>query len=161
MPTITLVTPIRSSITTCFDLSRSIDLHQVSTSQTNERAIGGRITGLINGGEWVTWEATHFGIKQKLTSKITGYNRPFNFRDEQLKGAFRYFVHDHTFEERDGMVMMKDVFTFRSPFGYVGKLVDKVILTRYLRKFLTGRNLIIKEYAETDKWKLVLPGNTL
>ena len=42
MPAIELETKINSDIETCFDLSRSIDLHQISTAGTNERAISGR-----------------------------------------------------------------------------------------------------------------------
>ena len=62
MPTIELETQIKSDLETCFDLSGSIDLHQISTAKTNERAIDGRTMGLINLNEFVTWEATHFGI---------------------------------------------------------------------------------------------------
>ena len=51
---------------------------------------------------------------------------------------------------------MTDVFKFQSPLGFIGKFVDKFVLTSYLRKLLTERNNIIKEYAETTKWKLVL-----
>ena len=77
MPKIELTTEIYSSITICFDLSRSIDLHKISTAKTNEEAIAGTTSGLINLGEYVTWKATHFGIKQKLTSKITAFESPF------------------------------------------------------------------------------------
>ncbi|MEO6329639.1 MAG: SRPBCC family protein [Ginsengibacter sp.] len=156
MPTIELKTQIKADIETCFDLSRSIDLHQISTAKTNEKAIGGRMNGLITLGEFVTWQATHFGITQKLTSKITAFNKPFYFRDEQLKGAFKFIIHDHNFETQDGMVIMKDTFKFQSPFGYVGKLFDKIVLTNYLTKLLVHRNNIIKEFAETAKWKTLL-----
>ena len=40
MPTITLVTKINAPIERCFDLARSIDLHQHTSSKTNEKAIG-------------------------------------------------------------------------------------------------------------------------
>jgi len=63
MPTIKLETKIKSGINICFDLSRSIDLHQISTVKTNEKAIDGRTKGLIDLNEFVTWRATHFGIK--------------------------------------------------------------------------------------------------
>ena len=41
MPKIELTTEIQSTIEICFDLSRSIDLHNISTQQTNEQAIAG------------------------------------------------------------------------------------------------------------------------
>ena len=158
MPTINLTIEIHSNIETCFDLARSIDFHQLSTSKTNKKAISGRTSGLINLGEHVTWQATHFGIRQKLTSKITAYERPFHFRDEQVKGAFKFIVHDHYFVQSDGKVIMKDVFSFESPFGFFGKVFDKLVLTKYLTKFLVERNDLIKEYAETAKWKTVILG---
>lgn len=73
MPIIKISLFIKAPIQVCFDLSRSIDLHMESTSHTNERAIKGRTSGLIELGETVTWEATHFGIRQQLTSIITEF----------------------------------------------------------------------------------------
>jgi ligand-binding SRPBCC domain-containing protein len=156
MPLITLVTEINAPIAICFDLSRSIDLHKISTAKTNEEAIDGTTKGLIKLNEFVTWQATHFGIKQKLTSKITAFNSPIYFRDEQIKGIFKSIYHEHKFEVVDGKVIMTDLFKFESPFGIFGQLFNKLILTRYLTKLLVERNNIIKEFAETEKWKLLL-----
>ena len=156
MAVIELQTRIISNIETCFDLSRSIDLHQISTAKTNEKAVDGKTEGLISLGEFVTWQARHFGITQKLTSKITSFNRPFHFRDEQIKGAFRYIIHDHDFETDYKMVVMKDTFQFQSPFGFIGRLFDEIILTNYLKRLLITRNKIIKDYAESEKWRFVL-----
>ena len=156
MPAIYLETQIKSTIEVCFDLSRNIDFHQISTAETNEKAIAGRTKGLIEAGEFVTWQAKHFGITQKLTSKITAFNKPFYFRDEQQKGAFKYIIHDHYFESHNEYVLMKDIFNFQSPFGLIGNLVDKIVLTNYLRNILLKRNMVIKKYAETEKWKSFL-----
>lgn len=156
METIHLETIIDADIKICFDLSRSIDLHQISTAKTNEKAIAGITSGLVNVNDYVTWEAVHFGIKQQLTSKISKVEPYIHFRDEQLKGAFKYFVHDHYFKEQNGKVIMTDRFEFSSPFGIMGKLFDKLILKNYMKLFLLERSRVIKEFAETDKWKKVL-----
>ena len=95
MPTINLTTEINAPIEICFDLSRSIDLHKHSMEHTKEEAIAGRTSGLIEDGEFVTWQAKHFGITQYLTSKISNFRRPYIFRDEQTKGIFDFFRHDH------------------------------------------------------------------
>ena len=158
MPKIELTTEIHSTLEICFDLSRSIDLHKISTEQTNETAIAGTTSGLINLNEFVTWQATHFGIRQKLTSKITAFDRPTYFKDEQHKGVFKSFYHEHKFKQLGDKVIMKDIFHFKSPFGIFGKLFNKLVLTNYLRKLLIERNKVIKEFAETDKWKSVLNG---
>jgi ligand-binding SRPBCC domain-containing protein len=158
MPEIIIETRIKSSIEICFDLSRSIDLHKISTAETNEKAIGGITNGLINLNEFVTWQATHFGIKQKLTSKITKFESPNHFRDEQQKGIFKFLIHDHYFESQNGITIMKDIFNFQSSFGFLGIIFDKYVLTKYLTKLLIQRNKIIKEFAETQKWKTILNG---
>ena len=156
MPVIKLETKIHSKIDICFDLSCSINFHQLTTSTTKEKAISGVTTGLVKLNDIVTWEAIHFGIKQQLTSKISKFNKPFYFRDEQVSGAFKNFKHDHFFEQQDDFILMKDVFKFQSPFGIIGKLFNKLILIKYMTQFLSERNKMIKEYAETEKWKTVL-----
>lgn len=156
MPIIELTTYIKSNIEICFDLATSIDLHKISTIQTKEEAIAGTTKGLIKLNEFVTWQATHFGIKQKLTSKITAYERPYHFRDEQIKGIFKSIKHDHFFEQNGDEIIMKDIFEFESPGGILGRLFNKLILTKYLTKFLNDRNNLIKDFAETEKYKMIL-----
>ena len=156
MPVIELKTKVNSTPEICFDLSASIELHQLSTSKTKEKAIAGTTKGIIKLNETVTWQATHFGVNQKLTSVISKYNRPYHFRDEQVKGAFRCFKHDHYFEKTGDGVIMTDRFEYESPFGILGKVFNKLVLTSYLEKFLLERNRIIKEFAETEKWKTIL-----
>lgn len=156
MPTILLTTEINAPIETCFDLSRSIDLHAYSMEHTKESAVAGKRNGLIELNETVTWQAKHFGITQFLTSKITNYNKPFIFTDEQTKGIFNSFKHDHIFESKDGKTIMKDVFDYQSPLGLLGKIADFLFLKRYMKNLLITRNKIIKDYAESDKWTSIL-----
>ena len=156
MPIITLETQVKASINVCFDLSRSLDLHQISTADTKEKAIDGVTTGLIQLNETVTWQAVHFGITQQLTSKITAFNPPCHFRDEQVKGAFKYFTHDHYFERQNDVVIMKDIFEFESPLGSLGKLANWLMLTQYMTNLLQKRNAIIKIYAENGGWQKIL-----
>ena len=156
MPTIILHTQINAPATRCFDLSRSIDLHKISTSHTGEEAIDGVTSGLICINQFVTWRATHFGITQTLTTKITEFSYPTFFVDEQIKGAFKRFRHEHSFEEIENGTLMTDRFDYESPFGPLGRLVDLLVLKRYMTRLLIKRNGTIKEFAESDKWKAVL-----
>jgi ligand-binding SRPBCC domain-containing protein len=154
MPLIELTTIINAPIDRCFDLARSIDLHKHSMEGTNEEAVGGVTSGLIGAGEQVTWRATHFGITQRLTSKITLFDRPNHFRDEMIEGIFKMIQHDHWFESRgDNITVMKDQFRFESPGWILGKLFNKVILEKYLRDLLDKRNNIVKQAAESRNWK--------
>ena len=156
MPVIYLTTEIKADIELVFDLSRSIDLHKISTQQTNEEAIAGKTKGLIELNESVTWRARHFGIYQNLTSKITEYSRPYYFADEMVKGAFKRFKHEHRFERVGNGTLMSDVFFYTSPFGFLGRLADKVFLKKYMFSLLEKRNKTVKAFAESDEWKKVM-----
>lgn len=153
MPIIKLETTINAPIERVFDLARCIDLHEKTMSKHNEKAIGGVTEGLINLGESVTWEATHFGSRQKLTSKITEYNRPHHFQDIMLKGAFKSFTHDHFFEKSKDETIMRDVFEYSSPLWFLGKIADALFLGKYMEKMLEERNDLIKNVAESEDWK--------
>lgn len=148
MPVIYLETFISADPATVFDISRDIDLHQVSTSHTKEKVIAGRMSGLIELGESVTWRAKHFGFYQELTSKITVFNYPKTFTDEMISGAFKSFEHMHKFHEAGEGTTMIDVFSYISPLGIFGKIADHLFLRRYMERLLVKRNLVIKAYAE-------------
>ena len=151
--TIYLETIIHAPVERCFDLSRSIDLHLASTNGSNERAVAGRLKGLILEGETVTWEATHFFVRQLLTTKITSMQRPFRFYDVMQQGAFKSMEHEHLFHFHNGSTTMNDVFIYETPFGVLGQLFDKLVLRRYMTALLTQRNQAIKRAAESDRWK--------
>jgi len=148
MPVIQLVTRIHAPISLCFDLARDIELHIKSTKGTDERAIAGVTSGLIGVGEEVTWEATHFGVRQQLTSRIIAFDSPNHFRDSQVSGPFRRFDHDHFFHSESTGTVMRDVFDFESPFGWLGRAIDLCILRGYMKKLLEHRAEVIKATAE-------------
>lgn len=156
MPIITIHTIIQAPVERVFDLSRSIDLHTTSTQRTAEKAIAGRTSGLIAAGEQVTWQAKHLGKVRQHTSLITAMQVPQFFEDKMIKGDFKYFRHQHHFQPQLGGTLMIDILEFSSPYGWLGTLVDVVFMRLYLTRFLQERNVVIKEYAETDQWKSLL-----
>ncbi|MFZ1453735.1 MAG: SRPBCC family protein [Ferruginibacter sp.] len=156
MPRIHLTTFIAAPVQRVFDLSRSINLHQISTASTNEKAIDGVMTGLINKDETVTWQAKHLFKTRLFTAKITEMQRPDFFIDEMIKGDFKSFYHEHHFKAATNGTIMIDLLNFETPYGSFGKIVNTVFLRSYLEKFLIKRNGVIKEYAETQKWKAIL-----
>jgi ligand-binding SRPBCC domain-containing protein len=150
MTVIKLETEINAPVGHCFDLARNIDLHQLTTKKTGERAIAGKTSGLIEPGETVTWEAVHFGIRQQLTVTITTMKYPTYFCDEMVKGAFKSMRHQHFFEQVDSnRTVMRDEFMYETPFGIFGAIFNKLVLTNYMTRFLVERNRILKEVAES------------
>ena len=156
MAIIYLTSLINAPLERVFDLSRSIDLHIISTPRSKEKAVAGVMKGLIGPGQTVTWQAFHLFKERNFTSKITAFQRPYYFRDEMQQGDFKKFLHDHFFKKLAGKTEMTDRIIIESPYGMVGKIVTRLFLKNYITKFLKERNEVIKEYAETDKWKMIL-----
>ena len=156
MPTIHLTTFIAAPVERVFDLSRSIDVHKKSLAHTNEQAVAGTTSGLIQQDETVTWKAKHLGKVRVMKVKISSMTAPQSFTDELVNGDFKEMKHEHHFKPIKNGTLMIDLFSFKSPYGSLGKMVNYIFLKRYLRKLLERRNLAIKEYAETDKWKFLL-----
>ncbi len=151
MTTINLITKINAPIQTVFDLNRNIDIHKLSISKSKETAIDGITTGLINLNETVTWRGKHFGIYQTHKSLISEMEIPHSFVDEMVDGRFKKFKHYHTFTQENGIVIMKDEIQYKTPFGMLGKLFDKLILKNYLTILIKERNDFVKTLAENQK----------
>jgi ligand-binding SRPBCC domain-containing protein len=150
MSRIRLETSIAAPVERVFELARDIDLHQRSVAHTNERAIAGRMSGRIGPGETVTWTARHFGRTWSLTSRITAFEPPTMFVDEQVSGPFRSFRHEHRFQPTAGGTLMTDDWQHVAPFGALGRLADRLFLDRHMRGLLWTRNATLRREAEAS-----------
>jgi len=150
MPHIELSTFIAAPVTACYALALNVQAHVESAQQTGERVLAGPASGQLQLGDVVTWEGRHFGLRQRLTVRITAATPPTHFRDEQVRGAFRWLRHDHYFEAVAGGTLMRDVFAFQSPVGFIGRLFEQLFLTRYLTNFLRQRNAVLKQMLEVE-----------
>jgi ligand-binding SRPBCC domain-containing protein len=137
--TIRIETVVPAPPADVFDLARDLDFHTRSLAHTGERIVSGKRGGLIDLGEEVEWEARHLGITWRLRSRITAFDRPHTFTDEQVSGPFASFVHRHTFESDGAGTLMIDAWTHTPPLGVLGKLAD-VGLRGYVERLLRTRN---------------------
>jgi hypothetical protein len=143
LPTITIETRIAAPRERVFDLSRDVDAHAESSAFTGERIVEpGRMSGLLELGDLLTFEGRHLGIRQRVTVRITEMDPPRRYVDVGVRGALRELHHVHEFWE-DGAphpafghplpaggergfvgTVMRDVITWRSPFGILGRAAD-------------------------------------
>jgi ligand-binding SRPBCC domain-containing protein len=156
MSYIQLTTFIEAPVERVFDLSRSVELHKGSMQRFNEKCTGGKLAGLLELQDTVTWQARHLFKERNLTTKITALEKPFSFIDEQVSGDFVALKHEHYFKPVQNGTIMIDQFSFITPYGTLGKWVNRFYLTAYLKKLLEQRNRFIKEVAESNKWKSFL-----
>lgn len=69
------------------------------------------------------------GLPLRWQSEITAWEPPLRFVDEQRRGPYRLWVHQHTFEERDGGTTVWDHVRYRVPGG---RLLDRFLVRRDL-----------------------------
>ena len=91
------------------------------------------------------------GVPLKWLSQISSVNAPHSFVDEQLKGPYAYWHHEHTFEEKDGKVLMKDKVTYAVPFCIIGQLANKLIVKSKLAEIFDYRTKMILEIFKKDE----------
>src|SRR5947208_3556138 len=110
MPFIHLTTFIAAPQERVFDLSRSIALHKASMKAYRESIVDGKLTGLLDLDETITWTARHLFKQRVLKMRVTKLQRPDYFVDEQEEGDFIMLKHEHYFKAIENGTIMIDQF---------------------------------------------------
>jgi ligand-binding SRPBCC domain-containing protein len=123
-------------------------------SDSNEIPVNGKVRGLIERGEFVEWEATHFFVRQRLSSRITEMSRPHYFVDEMMSGAFKSFWHKHEIlKHKPGEVLLIDDFRYETPLGPLGDIAYVLFLKRYMERMIESRSIHLKNALESEIWR--------
>jgi ligand-binding SRPBCC domain-containing protein len=147
--TVIVATEICAPPAVVFDLELDMDEHSASLSGSGEIATTSTGRSCLSLGDEVTFVAKHFGFRLTMTSRITAYERPYSFTDEQVRGPFKRMRHEHVFFERsDGGTRMEDRMTAEAPFGSMGRFAMRLVVAPYLRRLLERRAVHIKRQAE-------------
>ncbi|MGO1052799.1 SRPBCC family protein [Crossiella sp. CA198] len=151
MPRFEVSTSIAAPPQRIFDLSLEVEVHTSSMAGSTERAIDGVTSGRLALGDTVTWQARHFGLSWRMTSRISAYDPPGYFVDEQERGPFRRWHHAHHFEpDGRGGTLMRDVIDFAAPLGPLGRIAELLVLDHYMRRLISTRNEHLKGLAEAS-----------
>ena len=148
MPVLIIETEINAAPEICFDLIRDVSLNLQTAGNVNEKAAAIKTHGKIAAGEIVTFTEKRFGLTQKLTIRVTDFEKPLRFTDEMIAGKFKSFKHIHEFIAHQNKTLLRDTLVWSSPFGVLGKIADQLLLKSYLRKTVTRRNAKLKYLAE-------------
>lgn len=153
MPLIKLQTEIVAPPERVFDLARSVNLHLESSGDTGERVVEGKLNGLLDDGEQATWEARHFAVRMRLTSRVIEFDRPRRFVSTMLRGPFKRIYHEHIFEPTTSGTRMIDRFDFEAPLGILGRIAEVLFVKGHMTRYLKKRNAVIKGIAESERWR--------
>ena len=156
MPTIHLTTFIAAPANVVFDLSRHVSVHKEAHVGYKIEAVAGTRFGLLEKGETITWKAYHLFKERLQRIKIVEMIKPEMYVEVQLQGDLTMFRHEHHFKPIDNGMLMIDLLTYEFPYGQLGRLFNAVYFNQYMEKYLQQKISLIKNYAETDRWKKLL-----
>ena len=86
------------------------------------------------------------GVPVRWRSEITAWEPPVRFVDEQRRGPYRLWVHEHRFEERAGGTLAGDHVRYAVPGG---RLVDRLVVRRDLDRIFEYRRDVLREIFGT------------
>jgi len=90
------------------------------------------------------------GIPVQWISTITRVEEQKMFVDEQLSGPYKYWRHEHRFEEKLGMIEMNDRVSYQMPMGLLGSFAHYLFVKRQLEKLFAYREMQVANIFGTQ-----------
>lgn len=91
-------------------------------------------------GMIISYEVTPLlGIKTTWVTEITQVKEKQYFVDEQRVGPYAMWHHEHFIYEIDGAVLMKDIVSYKPPFGFIGSIANRLIIEKKLTEIFNHR----------------------
>lgn len=92
-----------------------------------------------------------FGIRLNWVTEITQINKRKFFIDEQRRGPYRIWHHEHHFKEVKGGVEMHDILYYAVPFGFIGTLANLFFVRKKVNQIFKYREKRIEELFPAAK----------
>ena len=83
------------------------------------------------------------GIPMRWQSEITEWEPPHRFVDEQRRGPYRQWIHEHTFTPQDGGTLAVDIVQY-AVLG--GVTIQRLFVAPELRRIFDYRNATLENY---------------
>lgn len=96
----------------------------------------------MQAGTLIDYQLKIHGVPVKWRTRINAWEPPYRFVDEQLRGPYLKWVHEHTFEEQNGGTLCRDRVDYAVPGGW---LIDKLLVRRDIERIFAYRRERIEE----------------
>lgn len=100
-------------------------------------------------GRLIDYQLKLNGIGFKWKTEIAAWEPPYRFVDQQLKGPYKVWIHEHRFEEKNGFTMMYDTVEFLSPGGFLEPLINKLFIQKRVSQIFDYRAMKLKTLFKT------------
>jgi len=95
-------------------------------------------------GTTVDYHLRLFGLPFSWTSRITHWEPPFKFVDEQVSGPYKEWIHTHSFHSQSGGTTMEDHVSYRLPYPPLGEMAYPLVWT-HLQRIFSYRQGVIRQ----------------
>lgn len=85
------------------------------------------------------------GIPVRWKTEISNVREKHSFTDLQLTGPYKVWKHTHTFATKEDGVLMTDVIQYELPLGWLGKIVEKIIVRDKIKSIFEYRKNILNK----------------
>lgn len=94
----------------------------------------------IRTGQRITYSVKPvLGVPVRWVTRIPLVEAPYRFVDEQEKGPYAYWRHEHILRPERGGTMMEDIVTYRLPLGPLGDLAHQMFVKSRLESIFAYR----------------------
>jgi ligand-binding SRPBCC domain-containing protein len=106
----------------------------------------------MNVGTMINYRIKLMGVPFYWRTHINAWEPPFRFVDEQLKGPYIMWHHEHTFVQKEGYVLMTDKLHYLSPGWFLEPLINQYFVTPQIKKIWSYRDAqFTKLFGEKTK----------
>ena len=85
------------------------------------------------------------------TTRITVWDPPHRFADEQLRGPYRLWRHEHRFEAERGGTRIHDEVRYLLPFGVLGRIVHRIQVRKDVETIFAYRRAAVNSVFGTSE----------
>ncbi len=96
-------------------------------------------------GTMINYRIKLMGVPFFWCTHINMWEPPYRFADEQLKGPYVFWHHEHTFEQKEGYVLMTDKLHYLSPGWFLEPLINRFFVTPQIKKIWVFRDQQFKK----------------
>lgn len=92
-------------------------------------------------GALIDYRIRLYKIPMRWRTLISAWEPPHRFVDEQIRGPYSLWRHEHTFVEKDGGTLLEDHVHYRAPLGFIA---HPLMVNRQLQRIFDYRTEVIR-----------------
>lgn len=102
-------------------------------------------------GLFITYKISPLlGIPLDWVTEITHVHEPYYFVDEQRKGPYKFWHHEHHFKKVAGGVLMTDILHYEVGMSFIGSLAELFFVDKKVNEIFAYRTEKLKRLFPTE-----------